>query len=127
MDSKQSGLKAATRKKFRTVLPRVSDAVHSCLDFMAAEFNGAAATEHEIEQLVPDVTDAFWSVPTPLDERRFVTIQFRGAGWCPNAPPKAPVALPLRGTFTLACHAAAPSPFSCRRTGVMHLFDFKSM
>ena len=52
--------------------------MHSCLDFMAAEFIGTPSPKHDIEQLVFDVTDAFWSVPTRLDERRFVTIQFRG-------------------------------------------------
>jgi hypothetical protein len=108
MDSKQSGLKYSTRKQVRTVLPRVSDAIHSSLDFMATAFHNQSPADEDMEQLVLDVTDAFWAVPTRPDERRFVTISFGGKWLVFMRTPQGTTGAPLAWDilFGLSCRCA---------------------
>ena len=66
LDAKQSSITAATRRTFKSELPRVSDAVHDLLDLMAR--NGPGQTT---KQLVADIVDAFWHIPLNPCERKF--------------------------------------------------------
>ena len=67
MDSKQIGVKRITRKQLKTVLARVIDAIHSCLDFMRTH---KLSKDIKLEQFIIDIAEAFWSVPTSINERK---------------------------------------------------------
>ena len=70
MDSNRSGVKAASRKSYKSVLPRVTDAVTSLLH--ALDDNSGNPGE-DTEQFVIDATDAFWELGLhPLERRYFV-------------------------------------------------------
>ena len=68
MDSLRSGVKDASTRKFKSVLPRVTDAVSALL---AALDDCKHMTGVSAEQFVIDATDAFWEVGLHPDERRF--------------------------------------------------------
>ena len=71
LDAKQSSVTAATSRKFRSVLPRLTDAVNDVLALMSSRADGEF-----VEQLVADVTDAFWLIPLSPSERRFFVARF---------------------------------------------------
>ena len=73
LDAKQSLITAATRRMFKSELPRVSDAVHDLLDLMAKRGNGSVT-----KQLVADIVDAFWHVPLDPRERRYFSARLNG-------------------------------------------------
>ena len=58
LDAKQSGVGLATTRAHRSVLPRLTDATSAALELM-----DELSADEEVEQLVLDVTDAFWEVP----------------------------------------------------------------
>ena len=66
MDSKRSGVKAASARKFKAVLPRITDAIHAALDLLDSRESGEL-----LEFLVVDAEDAFWQLPLRVSERRF--------------------------------------------------------
>jgi hypothetical protein len=66
LDARQSGVTAATGRTHRSILPRVMDAATDMLD-MSAELQ----PDEELEQLVLDISDAFWGVPLLKKERKF--------------------------------------------------------
>ena len=66
MDSKESGVTAATAKQYRAVLPRVTDLIRDALTLLAAK-----TQDEELDFLVLDAEDAFWQIPLHPSERRF--------------------------------------------------------
>ena len=69
MDSNRSGVKAASRRSYKSVLPRVTDAITSLLHAL----NDNAGQGIGCEQFVIDATDAFWELGLhPLERRYFV-------------------------------------------------------
>lgn len=70
LDAKESGVTACARKNQRIVLPSVNDLVFDALDLLA--------TKADVEALVLDVTDAFWSLGLRRRERRFFIGKLRG-------------------------------------------------
>ena len=73
MDAKQSWVTSATQKRFKSELPRLRDAVNDCLAFMSD-----LREDETVEQLVADISDAFWLVPLNPAERQYFVAQFRG-------------------------------------------------
>ena len=86
MDSKRSGVKDVSSRRFRSVLPRVTDAVGSLLsslDDCASSMDGAWFEDEtpdlsSSEQFVIDATDAFWELGLHPQERRFFVGKLRG-------------------------------------------------
>lgn len=74
MDSKRSGVKGASHRKYKSVLPRTTDAVGSLL----AALSDCRGTERTAEQFVIDATDAFWELGLRPEERRFFVGMLRG-------------------------------------------------
>ena len=72
LDSKRSGLRPATKKPERAVLPRITDVVEDSLDMLEGAMPG------ELEYLVLDFSDAFFSVPLHPRERKHFVILARG-------------------------------------------------
>lgn len=66
LDAKRSRVTEATERKYKSELPRVTDAVHDILALMSTLKPGEVIT-----QLVADITDAFWLIPLHPVERRF--------------------------------------------------------
>ena len=66
MDSNRSGVKAASRRTYKSVLPRVTDAISSLLQALNDN-----APEEATEQFVIDATDAFWELGLHPSERRY--------------------------------------------------------
>ena len=73
LDAKQSKVTAATQRKYRSILPRLTDAVADALALASDCKPGEV-----IEQLIADVSDAFWLIPLAPVERKFFVAQFRG-------------------------------------------------
>ena len=73
LDAKQSSVTAATSRRYRSVLPRLTDAVNDVLAMLSSKLDGEF-----VEQLVADVTDAFWLIPLSPEERRFFVAWFEG-------------------------------------------------
>ena len=73
LDAKQSGVTKSSRKMFRVILPRPTDAINDALDLLAL-------CEHDetVDFLVLDCVDAFWNVPLRKSERRFFTGRLGG-------------------------------------------------
>lgn len=55
------------------MLPRITDAVSDALAFSADCLDG-----EQVDQLIADVSDAFWLVPPNPSERRYFVAKFRG-------------------------------------------------
>ena len=73
MDSKRSRVKDASSRKFKSVLPRITDAVFSLLTMLENK------EDHEdCEQFVIDATDAFWELGLHPEERRFFVGKVKG-------------------------------------------------
>ena len=66
LDLKASGITAATELKYRTELPKVTDAVADALDHIH-DVQG----NEGVEFFVADVSEAFWPIPNKPEERRF--------------------------------------------------------
>ena len=66
MDSRRSGVTAASKKMYRAVLPRHTDMVHDILELLSK-----AQPAEDIEMLVLDAVDAFWQVPLHEAERKY--------------------------------------------------------
>ena len=73
LDCKQSGLSMKTRRRFRIVLPRLTDAVRDILILMINKL-----PPESIEEFVLDFTDAFWAIPLAKEERRWFVGRVRG-------------------------------------------------
>ena len=75
MDSKRSGVKAASSRSFKSVLPRITDAVASLMNSMD---DAKQAVNIGVEQFVIDAEEAFWMNPLhPMERKYFVGI-FKG-------------------------------------------------
>ena len=72
LDCKQSQVSKFASRTHKSVLPRVSDAVHSMLQLM-----GAAHHQESVTLFIADVSDAFWLVPLHVDERKYFVAKFR--------------------------------------------------
>ena len=70
LDSRESGVTQVARKNRRIVLPSVNELV----------FDGLAGlrTRQEIEFLVLDISDAFWTLPLRQRERKYFVGRLRG-------------------------------------------------
>ena len=66
LDSKKSAVTAASRKQYRSVLPRATDFVTDLLALQAT-----APEYQEVEIFICDADDAFWQIPLHESERRF--------------------------------------------------------
>jgi hypothetical protein len=77
VDTKESGVTAATRKFERSQLPRSLDVAYDVMDLMAAAIRLGLNPE-EIEFLIADFKDAFFIVPNRSDERKWFVVKFRG-------------------------------------------------
>ena len=66
MDSKKSSVTAASKKMYKTVLPRATDLVSDLLAMLAS-----ANSPDEVEVFICDAEDAFWQVLLHPSERRF--------------------------------------------------------
>ena len=66
MDSRRSGVTAASKKMYRAVLPRHTDMVHDILDLLSK-----AKPAEDIDLLVLDAVDAFWQIPLHEAERKY--------------------------------------------------------
>ena len=75
MDSKQSGVTAASTKQYRAVLPRQTDLVHDILS-LQSECRAAEA----VYLMVLDAEDAYWQIPLHPCERRFFCGQLNRNG-----------------------------------------------
>ena len=68
LDSKASDVKSASSRQYRTVLPRIMDAVNDVMHLM-----DKADRQQQLEHLVLDASDAFWELILHPQERRFYT------------------------------------------------------
>ena len=66
LDSKRSRVKEACDKEFRSILPRVTDAINSIMALLHS-----AAPHQEVEQLVLDAKHAFWQNILRQCERKY--------------------------------------------------------
>ena len=66
MDAKKSMVKEASNKEFRSLLPRMSDAITSILELL-----DGLSPEESVALMVLDATDAFWQIPLHHEERRY--------------------------------------------------------
>ena len=73
LDAKESNVTSATLRRFRSILLRVMDAVSDALHLTSQCKKGEC-----VEQLIADVSDAFWLVPLEPRERRFFVAKFWG-------------------------------------------------
>ena len=73
MDSKASEIKRVSHRRFKSKLPRVTDAVQATLQHLDQTGDSSM-----VEQFVCDAVDAFWTVPLHPDERRFFVGRVRG-------------------------------------------------
>jgi len=72
MDSKRSGVKDASVLKYKSVLPRITDAIGSLMGKLdAASKKDQVSGDVQVEQFVIDATDAFWELGLRPEERRF--------------------------------------------------------
>ena len=72
LDCKQSQVSKFASRTHKSVLPRVSDAIHSILQLL-----GAASCNESVTLFIADVADAFWLVPLHMDERKYFVAKFR--------------------------------------------------
>ena len=73
LDCKQSGLSKKTARRFRVILPRLTDAVRDVLILMANMM-----TDEQAEEFIIDFSDAFWNMPIAREERRWFAGRVRG-------------------------------------------------
>ena len=73
LDCKQSGLSAKTRRRYKIVLPKSTDAVRDALILLSARL-----PPEEAEIFVLDFTNAFWNVPLHSKERKWFVGRVRG-------------------------------------------------
>ena len=66
LDAKKSQVTAATARRYKSELPRVTDALHDILALMSNLKHGDV-----LAQMIADITDAFWLIPLHPAERRF--------------------------------------------------------
>ena len=81
MDSLRSGVKGASTRKYKSVLPRITDAIGSLMtgmDTCQMEQGEHLNDPMGAEQFVIDATDAFWELGLHPNERRFFVGKFRG-------------------------------------------------
>lgn len=72
-DAKQSGVTSATERRYKSILPRIVDAVHDILSLMSTIKPGEIVT-----QMIADICDAFWLIPLHQTERKFFAAKFKG-------------------------------------------------
>ena len=77
LDGKQSKVTKCATKRERVILPRVLDVVHDALHMMA-DHSRWAASDWDLEFVVLDFTDAFWTLPLSIFERKFFVSRLRG-------------------------------------------------
>ena len=73
LDCKESAVSRAAKRTHKSILPRVSDAVHSALALMSDLKEG-----EQLTMLITDIIDAFWLVPLRVDERRYFCAKLKG-------------------------------------------------
>ena len=73
LDCKQSGLSKRTRRKYRVILPRIRDAVRDVLILLSSKL-----PPEMVEMFILDFTNAFWTVPLDLQERKYFVGRVRG-------------------------------------------------
>ena len=73
LDAKQSEVTSATSREYRSVMPRLTDAVTDALCMMSN-----LEEDETLEQLIADISDAFWLIPLHPKERRFFVASFQG-------------------------------------------------
>ena len=72
LDAKQSKVTRATRRLYKSELPRMADAVYDVLALMPA-----ASPGETVSQLVADIVDAFWLIPVNKTEQKFFVARYR--------------------------------------------------
>ena len=73
LDAKQSEVTSATSREYRSVMPRLTYAVTDALCMMSN-----LEEDETLEQLIADISDAFWLIPLHPKERRFFVASFQG-------------------------------------------------
>ena len=73
LDCKQSQVSKAAARSHKSVLPRISDAVHSALAMMSDLQPGEL-----LSFFVIDIVDAFWLVPLRHEERKYFCAKLKG-------------------------------------------------
>ena len=73
LDCKQSGLSKRTRRRYKVMLPRVTDAVRDALKLLANRL-----PLEQLEIFILDFKDAFWSIPLHGGEKRWFCGRVRG-------------------------------------------------
>ena len=73
LDARRSNVTSATQRRYRSVLPRLTDAVQDALVF-ASELQPGQV----MEQMIADISDAFWQIPLHPNERKFFVAKFQG-------------------------------------------------
>ena len=73
LDAKQSLVTRATKRRYKSELPRISDAVFDLLALLST-----ASPGERVIQFVADIVDAFWLIPINKDEQRFFVAKYRG-------------------------------------------------
>ena len=77
LDARRSFVTSATQRRFRSVLPRITDAVQDALVF-ASELKIGETVEH----MIADISDAFWQIPLHPKERKFFVAKFKSRYLC---------------------------------------------
>ena len=108
MDSKASGVTAASRKQYRAVLPRQTDLMQGTL-----QLQSMAKPAESVWYLVQDAVDAYWQVLLHPSERKFYCAMLRRPGRNPtflayNRTPQGSRGAPLSWTilYGLVCRLA---------------------
>ena len=73
LDCKQSQVSVAAVRTHKSILPRVTDAVHASLALLSD-----LTQDETITMLITDVVDAFWLIPLHVSERKFFCARLRG-------------------------------------------------
>ena len=79
MDSKASGVTAASRKQYRAVLPRQTDLMQCTLHLQSM-----AKPAESVWYLVQDAVDAYWQVRLHPQERKYYCAMLRRPGKKPT-------------------------------------------
>ena len=108
MDSKASGVTAASRKQYRAVLPRQTDLMQGTLHLQSL-----AKPAEAVWYLVQDAVDAYWQVRLQPQERKYYCAMLRRPGKKPtflayNRTPQGSRGAPLSWTilYGLICRLA---------------------
>ena len=108
MDSKRSGVTAASKRQYRAVLPRHTDLMQGVLQLMST-----ARPAEGVWFMVQDAVDAYWQMLLASPERKFYCAMLRRPGREPtylayNRTPQGSRGAPLSWTviYGLVCRLA---------------------